>query len=418
MTELEERLRREFRELEPRPGSIRPLRVPPPRRFARTRRWAAPVAAAAAVAIIVAVATVGTGLVGGSSAPTGRMAPMTGHIAESLPRYYVVAFQRYIDAGRTIATYAAVHDTATGALLASVRVPTLFVQGGSMSPSITGAADDQTFVLMESGQTSVNDVVWCFLLRVSADGRSLHVSKLLVSVPSSMAIDDAALSPDGTRLAMSAQWACSSKQERCDYSGVRVVDLATGAVTSWTTQANGAPFNVAWAGNDALAFQWQANLKHPPAGQRTGYRLLDVSARGGNLLASRAVASPPAEPSGYVPAALVTPDGQDVITSEVQNIRTWNGRVNVVARVLELDASTGRTLRVLYTTTVDHASAGANGAGTMDQECNVLALGPTATEPLVACFLMGVLVHGELVTLPGIPSATSSGIAGQDAIAW
>ncbi len=147
-------------------------------------------------------------------------------------------------------------------------------------------------------------------------------------------------------------------------------------------------------------------------------RLLDVTAHGGNLLASRAVASPPAEPSGYVPAALVTPDGRVVITSEVQNIRSFAGRVNVVARVLELDASTSRTLRVLYTTTADHASGGANGAGTLDQECDVLALGPTATEPLVACFSMGVLLHGQLVSLPGIPSATSSGIAGQDAIAW
>ena len=284
---------------------------------------------------------------------------MTVQVASTLPRYYVVAFQRYINDGRTIATYAAVHDTATGAVLASTRVPTLFIQGGAYAPSITGAADDRTFVLMESSQTSVHDVVWCFLLRVSASGRSVKLTKLPVSVPSSMAIDDVALSPDGTRLAMTVQWSCGTR--RCDEAGIRVVDLATGSVTSWTTQVNGAPFNVSWAGNDALAFEWQTSLKDPPACQRTGYRLIGVTGAGGNLLASRAVASPSAEPTGYMPAALVTPDGKDVITSEVRNVRTWTGRVNVVARVLELSASTGRTVRVLYTTTVDHVSQGGNG---------------------------------------------------------
>jgi len=416
MTELEDRLRRELHELAPRPGSIRPLRVPPPRRFAGAARWLAPAAAAAAVVVIAAVVMVATGR-GGASAPTGPTAPMTVQVARSLPRYYVVAFQRYINNGRTIATYAAVHATATGATLASVRVPTLLVQGGSMAPSITGAADDRTFVLMESGETSVHDVVWCYRLRVSANGRSVHLRKLPVSVPSSMAIDNAALSPDGTRLAMSAQWSCNSKT--CDYSGIRVVDLASAGVTSWTTQANGAPFNVSWAGNNALAFEWQSGLKSPPAAQRTGYRLIDVTGAGGNLLASRAVASPSAEPTGYVPAALVTPDGKNVITSEVQGVHTWTGRVNVVARVVELSASTGRRLRVLYSTTVDHASSGANGeASQLEQGCNVLSLGATVTAPLVECFSIGVVVRGKLVRLPGFPSARSSGISGQNAIAW
>jgi hypothetical protein len=342
---------------------------------------------------------------------------MTASVARSLPRYYVVAFQRYINDGRTIATYAAVHETATGAELASVRVPTLITQGGANSPSVTGAGDDRTFVLMESGQTSVHDVVRCFLLRVAANGRSVKLTRLSVSIPSSMAIDDAALSPDGTRLAMTAQWSCGAS--RCDEAGIRVADLATGSATSWTTHVNGAPFNVSWAGNDELAFEWQSSLKNPPAGQRTGYRLIGVTGTGGNLLAGPPIASPAAVPTGYVPEALVPPGGKDVITSEVRNVHTWTGRVDVVARIVELSASTGRTLRVLYTTTVHHATGGSNGeAGSLDQECNVLSLGPEVTDPLVQCFSIGVLMHGKLVTLPGFPSAASSGISGQNAIAW
>jgi hypothetical protein len=415
MTELEERLRRELRELRPDPGSIRPLRIPPARPYARIRRWLVPLAAAAAVIVVIAAVAAGSGLTRGGSVPPGPTAPMTTRLATKtgLPPYYVVTFQRYINDGRTIATYAAVHVTATGAELASVRVPTLITQGGANGPTISGAADDRTFVLMESGNTSVHDVVWCFLLRVAANGRSLKVTKLPVSVPSSMAIDNAALSPDGTRLAMSAQWSC--KARRCDDAGIRVVDLATDSVRSWTTQVNGAPFNVSWAGNDELAFEWQTSLNNPPAGQRTGYRLIAVTGTGGNLLAGPAVASPDAESSGYVPAAFVTPGGADVITSEVRAVRTQAGHAGAAWQVLELSASTGRTVRVLYTTT---AHGGNEGSASQDQGCNVLSLGPDLTDPLVACFAVGVLVAGKLVTLPGFPSAASSGISGQNAIAW
>lgn len=62
---------------------------------------------------------------------------------------------------------------------------------------------------------------------------------------------------------------------------------------------------------------------------------------------------------------------------------------------------------------------GSNGeASSLDQECNVLSLGPVVTDPLVECFSIGVLKHGKLEILPGFPSATSSGISSQDAIAW
>ena len=136
-----------------------------------------------------------------------------------------------------------------------------------------------------------------------------------------------------------------------------------------------------------------------------------------------AIASPAAEPNYGVPAALVTPDGEDVITSEEQNFRTWTGRVDVVARVIELSARTGRTLRVLYTTTVDHATTGVSGdASSLDSECNVIALRPDATSPLVYCFGFGVLAHSTLVTLPGVPSEVTgvpgTGFPSPQSIAW
>ncbi len=60
MTELEEELSRELNGIAERakPESIRPLRVPPPRRRSRMMRWLAPVTAAAAVAGLIAGVTV------------------------------------------------------------------------------------------------------------------------------------------------------------------------------------------------------------------------------------------------------------------------------------------------------------------------------------------------------------------------
>jgi hypothetical protein len=62
MTELEDRLKRQLRELSPRSG-------------ARTRRWLVSLAAAAAVVIIIAVVMVESGVTGGGSAPTGPTSP-------------------------------------------------------------------------------------------------------------------------------------------------------------------------------------------------------------------------------------------------------------------------------------------------------------------------------------------------------
>jgi hypothetical protein len=78
---------------------------------------------------------------------------------------------------------------------------------------------------------------------------------------------------------------------------------------------------------------------------------------------------------------------------------------------------------VLYTTAVDHATTGVSGdAITLDGECNVIALGPDAASPLVDCFSFGVLAHGMLVTLPGVPGEVTGvpgdGLPDSGGIAW
>jgi hypothetical protein len=323
----------------------------------------------------------------------------------AVPRFYVLAYQSF--AGGKVVTYAAVHSSATGRTLSRVVLPSLFFQGGTFGPSITGAGNGRTFVVTETNMTSVHSIVWLLRLQVSATGRSIRVTRLPPHVPSTMAIDDVALSPDGTRLAMTAQWDCGA--QRCQHTGIRVVDLATGAVTVWSTRANGAPFNGSWAGDHAVAFEWQPDT----AGQAADYRVLSLSGAPADLLrASKPIPSPQTEPNSYVPRALVTPDGKSVITSQVTPVTHLLFRGSV-ARIVELDARTGRLERTLYTVSTNDQS------DTLDQSCNVLSLGPGGQHPLVDCFSkLGALIDGQIVSLPGFPSPADSGISGQQAIAW
>jgi hypothetical protein len=360
-------------------------------------------AAVAAVAIAVAVIAPGLRHRGGPVPSASALVR-----SNTVPRFYLLAYQSYVDGGRKIVTYAAVHSSATGGTLARVTLPTLMSQGGAYPPSITAAANDRTFVVMESNQTSVDDIVWLFGLQVSASGRSIRVSRLPVHVPPTVAIDDIALSPDGTRLAMTAQWNCG--QHACQYAGIRVADLGTGATTIWSTRANGGPVNGSWAGDNAVAFEWQPGA----AGLAAGYRVLPLSRTHADLLtASQPIASPRAESNSYVPDALVTPDGRTVVTSQVVPFTHLWFIHGAVARIVELDAHTGHLERTLYT-----ASA-AGQSDILDQSCNVLSFGPGGRHPLVDCFSkLGALVDGQIISLPGFPSASSSGISGQQAIAW
>ena len=377
-------------------------------------RWLAPVAAVAAVIGVVA----GVSLAGRSQGhqPAPLQSPIPPEPVAPMPPYYVTAFQTYDGGnGRLILTFAVVHDSATGAVLATVRVPTLTAQGGTGGLSITAAGDDRTFIITEQPGPPV---VGFYLLRVAANGRSAKLSRLPLSLPGYLSVTDVALSPDARRLAMDVQH-CNAKTQSCPYTGVRVITIATGVVSTWTTRANGAPFNVSWAGNERVAFEWQSGVRTPPAGQQSGYRLLSLAGPRRDLLAARAIGSPSAEPTYYVPTALVTADGSMVITSTVQNIPDGHGRYTVVGKIVELSASTGRRLRVLHTATVPNATGGQSGtAGQLDQGCNVLSLAPRGVHVLVECFGFGRLDDRRFTPLPGFPSPSGSGISGQQAAAW
>jgi hypothetical protein len=448
VTDLEQRLRRDLKDLSQRvgPDSIRPLRVPGVRRRSRVVRWLAPVTAVAAViGVVIGVSVAGRGPSGTLISPPATSPESAG----TMPLYYVTAYQSFTGGSNgEPATFAAVHDSATGATLTTVHMPTLTgYQGGTQGPSITAAGDDRTFIITESAQVAagsatrtithrlpptprfphgrtvtthvpaaMRNVTKFYLLRVAANGRSARLGLLPVSI-GSLSMDDVALSPDGSKLAVAAQ-SCQSANH-CQFSGIRVITLATRAAANWTTQESGAVWNLSWAGDDYLAFQWEG--VSTPGGQ--AYRLLDVAGTGGNLMAGPAIASPApiTADSGYTPPALITGDGRAVITTAISDIPEGNGRDTVIAKVVELSAGTGQLLKVLYTVTEHQVSTGQNAAtnvSDLDQGCQVLSLGPTGVQPLVECYAFGRVENGKLTPLAGFPSPSTSGIAGQNAAAW
>ncbi len=411
MTDLEDRLRRDLTTFAGR-ATAENIRGPRPpastRRAPRARRWLAPAGAAIAVTVVIAAAALIAGAdhsvhIGATGPVASATTPEPG-----LPQFYVVVYNTFV--GQKIPTVAAVHDSATGKTLAKVQVPTLYSQGGAAGPGISAAADDRTYVITQQGGSGPDhNQAEFYLLRVAANGRSATVRRLPVDWPPSLAPDVAAISPDGTRLAITEQ-ACYNKG--CYYTGVRVITIATGAVRTWTTTANGAPFQLSWAGNSHVAFEWQSDSKTPPAALRTAYRLLDVSGKGGNLLSGPFIATPKPVSTGAMPTALVTPDGSRVITTAVTSIPDGHGTDTVAARVVELAARTGKLLRVLATTRVTGASTdenSPNSAGSLEQGCNVLSLAPQGTNVLVDCFSFGRLgIHG-FTPLRGSPAPVNGG---------
>jgi hypothetical protein len=434
MSTLEDRLRTAFRaDAE----TVRPETIPAlPRQGVRPRRrtrrvdlvgrrsmivrWLAPVAAAIAVIGVVT----GVSLV---ARPAGQ--PSSATPPAGMPPYYVTLTGAMAgpksscprpphpcaESGQRPVLTAAVRDSATGALLTTVnvRVQTdaarpphnargLVIVLPPMPSGITASADGRTF--------AITDDLGFFLLRVASDGRSVQLARLPIHV-SYIISDSAALSPDGSQLAIDVE---TCPETGCR-EGIEVVSLATGASKLWTGPSMaGSPLSLAWAGNgDEIMFLWQVGNSSTPQ----GYRLLNISGPGGDLLgSSQPVVSPPVQHGWEFPGAMLTPDGRGLITTDYQNIPGPDGGGTAILRVIELSASTGRLLRVLHVASVPYTRK--NPALFVDGDCNVLSLGPVGLHALVQCPGFGRLDGDRFTPLPGIPVSMNPGTGIGGTAAW
>jgi hypothetical protein len=398
MTDLEDRLRAELGAFAQRanPAVIRPLRPPPGRaprrRPRRAPRWAPP---AAAVAAVIAGVTLAVRPPGHNPPPIGP-GPIAG-----VPPFYLTLGQP----SKGLVATAVLRSSATGAVLARARVP---LQGGEQ-PSVTGSADGRTYVVLDNTMQGAGHGygVRFYRLQAGPQGRSLRVDRLPISTYP-LAVDGAWLSPDGRKLAIAEQ---SCRGERCQYNQVQIRTLATGATRTWRTRHEGAPWNLSWAGSRTIAFLWEGAMKTHSPRLRAGYRVLDVTGPGGDLLAAGPVVRLRPNPGHDIPAALVTPDGRAFVTSSTRVVHGRDHHVTVTAKIIMVSARTGKVQHVLYTESGSGVPRALGRTGSLDeQRCVVLALDRTGQHPLIQCFVMGrfsfgTLAGGRLAPMAGLPNS-------------
>jgi hypothetical protein len=200
------------------------------------------------------------------------------------------------DAGPAVAPYIVFAVPAAGTV--QVRniftwktIATIQPLRGQFLGGVAAAGDDRTFVIQaEVGGTQqevngrkigpqMNPTGAAYdELRLDADGRPISLV-LLGTVPARDSLSGFAISQDASMLAYA-----NSRN-----SGFDTVSLATGKTRGWVPFYSGtvAPDSLSWAGDQTLAFEWSAgDNPHPPG---LGMRVLDVTAPGNLLKASRLV---------------------------------------------------------------------------------------------------------------------------------
>jgi hypothetical protein len=361
-----------------RPGQLRPLRIPAPGR--RWRQRLLPLAAAAAV-IAVAVSAV---LVAGPG-----LGPASAPVTAAVPRHYLtftfVPDKQFHDLP---VTKAVIRDTATGKITGTVKIMT---KSFPASVAADAAPDGRSFILAIA-ENAPKDEYRFFRLPVSASGKPGHLTELpAYPVPVNAYLAGIALSPDGTRLAVSFSYglgATNSGPAKYMVGAVEVINLVTGTVRTWTAGMQQGhwyqPGQPSWAdGNRMIAFTWQqAKSMSNNAMTMQGVRLLDTKAPGHNLADARMI-MPAKAVHGTINSVLITPDGRDVLVATSRD-----SRGTVVVQISEVPTAGSGPVRVLRTET---ARATATTQGMLADSSQVLSLAPGGRYALVQCIHFGWL---------------------------
>ncbi|HLK74773.1 MAG TPA: hypothetical protein VKU77_14120 [Streptosporangiaceae bacterium] len=261
------------------------------RRRARRRgvRKAVTAVAVTAVVTVIAVGVTAAGLPGTGRPAGGR--PVTSQPIRTHGGWRPAGPEPAADASPAVAPYIVIpgwggHGTAqVRNIFAGKTIATIQPLPGQYVIGAAAAGDDRTFVLeaevggqQEIGPPMNAPTVAFDELRLGADGRPRSLVTVL-TVPARDTMSGFAISQDATMLAYA----------NTNNGGFETVSLATGTRRSWAPVDSGtvAPYSLSWAGDRTLAFEWSTgNNPHPPG---IGLRVLDVSARGNLLQASRLV---------------------------------------------------------------------------------------------------------------------------------
>ena len=395
MPDIENLLREELKRaaLKIQPEMLRPLRVPAPGRGWRLRL--VPLATAAAVIAIVAVVALVAGL------PASHKPAISVPAPAAPPRFYVT-----ISGGANgRETEAVVRASASGQVTGTVLVPSI----AQDFAFVTAAADDRSFIVGTYKSQNLASPAGAFDLglfqfRISGGGKPGHLTELAPSPARGDGFEGMALSPDGKLLAVSLL------PGPHDIGTLQVINLATGTIRTWTAPVTGpqyAPGTPSWVdGNRMIAFPWQRAVSPDDFALTEGVRLLDTAAPGDNLADAKLIVPSGVVAAGSIKSALITPDGRDVIVATLRELSPLADSHTVIVQLAELQAGTGRLVRVLRTQTARYDQG---GYITLQASLGVLSFGSAGQYVLVQGIQFGWLDvggpdPGRFTPLPALPA--------------
>jgi len=284
-----------------------------------------------------------------------------------------------------------VTDAFTGEVLAVVHPPA----GGTRFTGAAAAGDDHTFVLAAQSDAAATRF---YELRLGPAGHPRPLMPL--PAPAIANGNTFAVSADGGKLAIATTTAKTA--------AIAVVSLATRAVRLWRAPS-GYATDLSWAGNRFIAFQWSdgsQSARVVPA--RSGVRVLDTAAPGGDLLASRLIIHQSAHTrlGNFTGLAypLISADGSTLFATVL-----WGGPGNPRAEVVEFSARTGRALTVV---------APPEGESGMGSWCGALWTDPSGSHATAVCAAQGRIDNGHF-TASNLHAPTYNLSAPRDSfIAW
>jgi hypothetical protein len=380
----------------------------PPRLKLPSRRAVAPLGAGLAVAGLI------TGLTFAAQSPhirrPGAGAPADVAPATPMPRFFVQLGVSLHGGG----LFAAVRDSKTGNVLSQITVPGWW---GTI-PNIAADGSDRTFIVTTTigghpqitggtvARNGRNGVTAVFRLQVAPDGRSEKLTRLpvnLLPAGSDDSVDGIAVAPGGGELAVALQ-VRDSYDSPSARGEIALYSLTGGPKRTWAAPSDGLSVSLdpAWISQSQLAFLWQDKLRGSETVFFTGrsqIRVLDTTAPGSNLLASRVLMSGGGR-LGFIQTAGVGPGGSP-ITVATFRVTSLGGTGR--ARMLLAHVSPAGTVTKTFET-YSRSYKGLQQEYLATSVCLVVATDATGQHTLAACPNFGRIDNGTFTSLAHNPS--------------
>jgi hypothetical protein len=155
-----------------------------------------------------------------------------------------------------------------------------------------------------------------------------------------------------------------------------------------------------------IAFTWLRSTQSGLMSAPRGIQLLDITAPGDNLAAGKLIVARGVVAAGSIVSAQITPDGRDVIVVTWRDLTPRASTHTVVVQFAELQASTGRLVRLLRTQTERYDQM---NVITVEDSLGVLSLSSQGRYALVQGTQFGWLDvggsdPGRFTPLPAVPA--------------